>query len=80
MADPRKPGATAGNSRTFVPLDGASNATVSLSAGSDLVALLLSGTHAVRWHFNQEMEPGAARELAAALMVAADAVEGANHG
>ncbi|MBC7704655.1 MAG: hypothetical protein H7274_12025, partial [Rhodoferax sp.] len=40
------------------------------------VSLTLSDASADRWHFTQDMLPGAARDLAAALLAVADVVEG----
>ena len=76
MADPRNTGATAAVFPSLVHIDGASNATISVSVNPRFVSLTLSDAFADRWHFTQDMPPSAARDLAAALLTFADAVEG----
>ena len=80
MADPRTTGAIAAVIPSLVHIDGTSNATISVSVNPRFVSLTLSDASADRWHFTQAMPPSAARELAAALLAVADAVEGVNHG
>lgn len=78
MADPRNTGAITAVLPSLVHIDGTSNATVSVSVGVNpmLVSLTLSDASVDRWHFTQDMPPSAARELAAAMLTFADAVEG----
>ncbi len=79
LANPRgcshagqQPGATP-TTATFITLDGASKAIVAIGTRIDLVAQLLTGERPAQWRFTQEMGAGKARELAAALLLAADA-------
>ena len=76
MADPRFTGAIAAVIPSPVHIDGTSNATVAVGVNPRFVALTLSDASADRWHFTQDMPPGAARELAGSLLAVADAVEG----
>ena len=76
MADPRSTGAIAAVTPSLVHIDGTSNATISAGINPRFVSLTVSDSHLDRWHFTQDMPPSAARELAAALLDVADAVEG----